>query len=804
MRKVLPLDGWGVTETGRDDWLPAPVPGTVHEALLAAGRIPDPHLGTNEDDVQWVGERDWTYRCAFDLPDGFGGAPSVALCLDGLDTFATVTLNGSEILVCDNMFVPHRVDVRDRLRPTGNELEISFQSAWRRGKERESAGGVLGDWSTGDASRMWVRKAGYHYGWDWGPTLITAGPWQAVRLEAYDAAITSVTCPIEVTEDLTRASVPVRVGLDTAEREGLTLRAELSGPDGALLAKTDAGLDEELSFDVVRPRLWWPRGHGAADRYRLTVTVLRDGAELDRRELHVGIRRVRLVQEPLDGHDGTGFHFEINNRPVFCGGANWIPADSFTPRITAGRYRDLLTAAADANLAMIRVWGGGIYEPDLFYDLCDELGLTVWQDFMFACGQYPAPDWMTASVAAEAEAAVARLQHHPSIVLWCGNNEDYSLAREEGRYPVTEESAFPARAYYEELLPAIVAAADPHTPYWPGSPYPDEDTRGDQHIWDVWHGEQARYQDYARFPARFVSEFGMQSFPAPETLDACIPVDERHLGSRTLEHRNKAVDGPRRLASYVADNFGATAELDAYRYRTQLVQAEAMTCAIHAWRRQWQGAGRRVVSGALAWQLNDCWPAISWALIDHLGFRKPAYYAIRRALAPVAIGLADGGTAWAVNDTPHDLSAELVVEIAGLNASGAEVVHRAPCLLPAGRAVELGTIPHLPADVVIQARLEADTTVLAGHTRWPEPHREHPLADPDLQVTVLDQNAIRLTARRPAKGVWVPAPRSVAWSDNLVDLLPGRPRTLTGQDIAGAVPRIEHLAGSIPKSVPKS
>jgi len=798
MLKALPLDRWHVAEADSDDWLPATVPGTVHEALLTAGRIPDPHAARHEHDVQWVGERDWTYRCVFDLPSGFTGVPSVALCLDGLDTFATVTLNGSEILVSDNMFVPHRVEVRDLLRPAGNDLEISFQSAWRRGKEREAAGGVLADWSTGDASRMWVRKAAYHYGWDWGPTLITAGPWQAVRLEAYDAAITSVTCPIEVAEDLAWATVPVVVGLDAVRPERLTVRAELSDPEGVLLAKTDTAVGDELSFDVSRPRLWWPRGHGTADRYRLTVTVLHEGVELDRREVRVGIRRAALVREPLEQHDGTGFHFEINNRPVFCGGANWIPADSLTPRITAQRYRELLTAAADANLTMIRVWGGGIYEPDLFYDLCDELGLLVWQDFMFACGQYPAPAWMSESVRAEAEAAVARLQHHPSIVLWCGNNEDYSLAKEDGRYPDGDDDAFPARVFYEQLLPEVVAAADPHTPYWPGSPYPDEDTRGDQHVWGVWHHDQAPYQDYGRFPARFVSEFGMQSFPAPETLDACLPDDERHLGSDTLAHHNKAVDGPRRLDRYVAENLRSAATLDAYRYQTQLVQAEAMTYALHAWRRQWQGPGRRVVSGALVWQLNDCWPAISWSLIDHLGFRKPAYYALRRALAPVAVGLARGVTggveAWAVNDTPHDLSAELVVETAGLAEDTTEVVHRVSCLLPAGRAVELGAIAELSAGAVIQAHLETDATVLARHTLWPEPFKDHTLADPNLLVTALDQNSIRLTAHRPAKGVWVPAPRSVGWQDNVVDLLPGRPRTLTGKDIADAAPRVEHLA----------
>jgi beta-mannosidase len=331
------------------------------------------------------------------------------------------------------------------------------------------------------------------------------------------------------------------------------------------------------------------------------------------------------------GEAGRSFHFEVNGREVFVGGANWIPDDNLLNRISPARYRERVALAAAANMVMLRVWGGGIYEDDAFYDACDELGVLVWQDFLFACGLYPAHASFLQSVEAEARAAVLRLRHRASLALWCGNNEDYTLAETMGVYgPGKDLARFDARALYEELLPAICAELDPGRPCWPGSPYSSttegqlnsqDPTVGDRHSWEVWHQLMLPHDQYAKVGARFVSEFGMQSHPSMAVLEASIPAEERFAGSRTLQWHNKASspvgsDGHRRLAVYSADSLRLPGTLEGEVYATQFVQAEAMRHAYEAFRGRWQHAGARACGGALVWQLNDCWPVTSWALVD--------------------------------------------------------------------------------------------------------------------------------------------------------------------------------------------
>jgi beta-mannosidase len=778
-------------------WLPAQVPGTIHQDLLAAGRIPDPFVGRNEREVQWVGEADWLYRCDFDLPAEQLAADALDLCCDGLDTFATVLLNGVEVLAADNMFVPWRVPIKQILRPGRNELAILFESAWRRGKALESAHGVGIVWNT-DASRVHVRKAQYHYGWDWGPCLITAGIWRSIRIEAYDSRIAELHAPPLIADDLQQATLPITVRVAPAQPD-LLVRLALLDPGGATVAAATATLEDGVarhSLRIDRPQLWWPRGYGEQPLYRLEATLERDGQALDRQAQRIGLRRLRLVQEPFADEPGSSFVFEINHTPIFCGGANWIPADSFTPRITAERYRRWLRAAADANMVMLRIWGGGIYEEGVFYDLCDELGLLVWQDFMFACGIYPAYDTFQASVRAEAEANLLRLRHHPSIALWCGNNEDYSIALANGLYdagfdgdPLT--TGFPARQIYERLLPEICAALDPTRPYWPGSPWlgadPGDPTQGDRHTWDVWHGAMAPYQDFPQYGGRFVSEFGMQAAPDRATIESFAPPEERYAQSRTLEWHNKAPDGPRRLAVYLSDTLRVGDDLESYIYATQLVQAEALGAAYRGWRRRWSGPGRYAVAGALVWQLNDCWPVTSWAIIDYALRCKPAYYTIRRELAPLALGLARQGSdaeLWAVNATEQPVTAVLHLSAWKLDGTQTAVAQRSVTLDP-NRATELG-LAELPLDetTVLAARLSVDDAVVARAALWPEPFKYLTLPDPGLELAVERDETLRISVQRPAKGVWLHAGDGVEWSDNMLDLFPDETRVLRAAGIA--------------------
>jgi len=551
--------------------------------------------------------------------------------------------------------------------------------------------------------RVYVRKAGYNYGWDWGPCLLTAGPWRGIRLEAYTARLADLHCPAEVAPNLSTAALPVAIELAGDLPAGLTIQLTLHGPDGEQLGSRQLTADAALvqsQFALTDPQLWWPRGHGAQPLYRLTATLSRDGVELDRREVRVGLRRLRLIHEAVGGEAGQSFLFEINNAPIFCGGYNWIPADSFPPRVTPQQYRDWLQLAAEGNTAMLRVWGGGYYEEDAFYDGCDELGILVWRDFMFACGIYPAHPEYLESVRQEAVAAVRRLRQHPSLVIWCGNNEDYQIA---GRtYDPTQttdlaQSAFPAREIYERLLPEVCAALDPARPYWPGSPYggtnPNDPTIGDRHVWDIWHGAMAPYQDYPKYRSRFVSEFGMASPASHAAIEEFAAPEERYPESRTFDHHLKAAGGQRRIASYLADNLRHPTDLDGYVFSTQLVQSEALAAGVRGWRREWRGPGSYGCSGALVWQLNDCWPVTSWAVVDYRLRPKPAYYVLKREFQLVTIGMAatEGGVAvWAVNGTGAPLTA--ILHLAGWTLRGEQrnVEEREITLLPY-RATELGT-----------------------------------------------------------------------------------------------------------------
>lgn len=797
-----------------DGWLPATVPGTVHQDLMAAGRIPDPFYGRNELDVQWVGEADWLYRCDFEVAAAWLAEGAVDVCFDGLDTFATVFLNGVEVLSSDDMFLPQRVRIEKVLRPGTNGLHVLFESAHRRGREREQQHGRMRVWN-GDTSRVYVRKAQYQYGWDWGPCLITAGIWQTARLEAYALRIADVHCPAVVSPDLKQAHLPVRLELQSAAGDrppaGMHVELRLFGPSGERVDLAHLPVDDHIlehTFEVTLPLLWWPNGYGDQPRYRLEVELRRHADVLDRREVRLGLRRLRLVQEPLDGEPGTTFLFEVNNTPIFCGGANWIPADSFPPRVSAKRYRALLELAAQANMVMLRVWGGGIYESDAFYDLCDELGLLVWQDFMFGCGQYPATPEFQARVREEAEAVVRRLRHHPCVALWCGNNEDYQLAHSIGVYQPDFQgdfaaTAFPARALYERVLPEVCATLDPTRPYWPGSPFggPDanDPTLGDRHTWDVWHGPMADYHDYPRFAGRFVSEFGMQALPALETIESVTPAPERYPESRTVEHHNKAGEGSRRLAVYLSDNFRVPCDLPDAIYLTQLLQAEALAAAYRGWRRRWAGIGRYGTAGALVWQLDDCWPVTSWAIVDSALRPKPAYFVVRRELAPIVLGLArsrNGMDAWAVNGSLAEVPVELELRAWSLEGERLKSDRRAASLAP-NRSSELGSFEPgrgTDAAVVVGARLlSADGSVLARAALWPEPFKYHRFPDPGITLERLPDERLHVRAVRPAKGVWLAAGDRVRWSDNLLDLLPEDEQRLHAPGLGSADVRLRWL-----------
>ncbi len=657
-------------------WLPVDVPGDVHTALIAAGRIPHPFLDRNELECRWIEDREWWYRVNFDGPaEPLHADERLILVFDGLDTFATIWLNGVELGTSANMFREARFDVTPGLRMgTTNTLALCFD------RPLDHAGDVIAlPDSAWMPPRVAMRKAQFGYGWDWGPRLPTVGIWRPVHLRRQRGAVISgvdfCTCAIDQTSG--HALVSVVVEAEQFNAGGpcsavITLGAATGARPIAEQTITLSGAGTSLHgtayMRVESPRLWWTHDLGDPALYCLEVCLMCQEATLDRVVRQVGIRTLTLDQSPDQEEPGTRFfRFVLNGVSIFARGTNWIPADSFVGAIGPDRYRRLLTLARDGNNTMLRVWGGGIYEHDAFYDECDRLGMLVWQDFMFACAAYPEDDAMAHEVDAEARYQIRRLRTHPSLALWCGNNENQWI--HGMRHWQQPDLPTPGDLYYGTVLPRAVAELDGHTAYWPGSPFGGSDHNsmddGDRHNWDVWHGQRPRrfgeqppgdhtpegvsYLNYAWDMGRFISEFGMHAAPVYETLRRNIPADQLFHHSPAMDHHNK--DNPKDKGdNLMMATTGLPRDLGEYIDFSMMAQAEGLKFGVEHYRRRFPHC-----AGSLVWQLNDCWPVLSWSVVDYYGFGKAGYYYLKRAYAPIIATfkvLDDGGVQlWITNNS---------------------------------------------------------------------------------------------------------------------------------------------------------
>ncbi|KAJ7476843.1 glycoside hydrolase, partial [Mycena galericulata] len=845
--------------TAIDRWKAAQAyPSEIHVELLKSGAIPDPYLGFNENKVQWIGKVEWLYKCTFDFAADSKETHALLEFL-GLDTLCDVYLNGEQILVADNMFQTHVVSLDvSSLRPQ-NTLLLHFKSAHLLAKELEAQMGVVraGSTNLGDPSRVYVRKAQYDWRWDWGPELMTCGPYRPITLKTYTARIAEVQPHALLSEDNV-PSLKVDITLAGTLDPALvaSLRIVLSNTEKKVLKSQEVPVAGAINASAVAWDLagtvepWWPVGYGVQHLYTVSVLLLDvHGQTLDSSTTRVGFRRVQLVQEPLEEPDqygtGTTFLFEVNGVRMFMGGSNWVPADNFLTTIAPERYRAWLTLLRDGNQNMVRLWGGGVYEPDVFYDTCDELGILVWQDFQFACGVYPAHDTFVASVRKEAEDNVRRLRHHPALALFCGNNEDYQMVLQWG-----DVKDFPAIKIYEEVLPDVVGTltGPQPVPYHRGSPYGGkgwdtaDPTVGDVHQWNIWGGKEFPYQDYVKLGGRFVSEFGIPSHPAMKTIEYWMDgagAEEWHAQSALMAQRCRAGSFERRFAILMNDGFRVTEDLATYVYNTQLMQSEAVSYAYQVWRRKWGGRGKEYTAGVLVWQLNDCWPVTSWAIADYFLRPKPVYFTIARQLATFSVNIMRTVTKNRANDRPPQYyefgnfqSYGATLEIWGTNASltarAAQLeIHcvdlksrwrwthtetHAVTLLP-NQATELLTLPcpgpppeiavapptgdaqfTTTHSVVVGARLldAASGAVLARFADWPQPFRfVEPalLRDPGLAVAVdKDKETVTVRAERPVKGLVLSAVgegEDVRWSDNALDVMPGDPQVVVARGLAG-------------------
>ncbi|KAF9247262.1 glycoside hydrolase family 2 protein [Melanogaster broomeanus] len=840
--------GWSFSQVGggqgtKDgEWLPvSEFPTTVHVELLKLKRIPDPFLGLNEWEVQWVGEAEWAFKNTFVVTETDLAATNADLVFDGLDTFATVTLNGQEILNTENQFITYRASVKPLLSVGPNDLVITFASAFKKGREIEKVNGKYHLWN-GDSSRLHVRKAQYNYGWDWGPILMTVGPWKPISLHTYDVYLADLDIRSVVSESL---DVKVTVDLSLSDKSSGSASVTLRDPRGAVVhtekyLKVEFGrAHAEFNFSSGELDLWYPVQYGNQPIYTIEViTSDANGTVCDSRTETVAFRRVRVVEEPLIDQPGKTFLFEVNNLRIFCGGSNWIPGDSFLTTMTTERYRAWLQLLIDGNQNMVRVWGGGIYEADAFYDICDVL---VWQDFMFGCGQYPAYDSFLKLVEIEAEQNVKRLRCHPSVVIFAGNNEDYQLAESIGIVDYSDETSdfrktkFPARHIYERTLPSIVSKYC-DVQYRRSSPYSapgivtTDKTVGDLHQWNVWHGSQEPWHNWDILAGRFVSEFGMEGYPNIRTVDHWLGGDqsERYPQSRLNNNHNKADGFERRLELYLVENFKHSFDMESYVYYTQVMQAETLASAYRLWRRNWRGKGREYTAGALVWQINDCWPTTSWAIVDYFLRPKPAYFTIARELRPFTVGMtrkekktaADELSAacftietvleiWGTNSTLTEKKAKLEVTSFDLHSTWTDKFTK-DVILAANSSTEFfsGQLPgqpirtklsDVPRTIIVSARLlDESGTVLGRHSNWPEPFKFikfPPIKDLGLLVkTGSNGESVELSSQKPIKGIVLDVVGAdVKWSDQAIDLIPDDPQVIKAVGLKGRDVRVRFL-----------
>jgi beta-mannosidase len=768
MLQATPLtEGWVLRHPeGAGGALPAGVPGCVHTDLLAAGLIPDPFLGRNETEVAWVGRREWTYE-----RDLVAGSPheQTDLVFDGLDTVAEILLDGRPLGRTRNMHRSYRFDVTG----LSGRLTVRFASAYT---EAEAVRGRLGERPGAYAEPyQYVRKMACSFGWDWGPTLVTAGIWRPVRLEHWSTARLARVRPLVTVEEgtglvellvdveRTRVEAPLTV---EARVGGVTARAPLDGTGGTVRLR------------VPDAALWWPRGYGRQALYDVELTLLHGRTPLDVWRRRVGFRTVALDTCP-DAH-GTGFTLVVNGERLFARGVNWVPDDVFPSRVSRERYRTRLRQAADAGVDLVRVWGGGIYESEDFYDACDELGLLVWQDFPFACAAYPEEQPLRGEVEAEARENVARLMPHPSLALWNGNNENLWGFRDWGWEPGLAGDSW-GEGYYLGLLPRVVAETDPTRPYTAGSPWsgswdrhPNDPAHGTHHSWEVWNRED--YADYRLSAPRFVAEFGWQAPPAYATLRRALPGEDLAPDSPGMLHHQKAEDGNGKLRRGLERHFPVPdGDFDRWHYLTQINQARAVAAGIEHWRSHWP-----VCAGTVLWQLNDCWPVTSWAAIDGDGREKPLYHELRRLYADRLLTFQERDGALvlaAVNQGAERWAAPLVLRRMSVDGT---VLDRTGTALAAGRRavavveVPAGLVPAGPKEFLV-----ADADGLRA-LRFPAPDRDIPYPAPEFDVALVP-GGIAVTARTLVRDLLLQADRldPAARADRgPVTLLPGERVTI--------------------------
>jgi beta-mannosidase len=793
---------WVFKEFGSEEELTAVVPGCVHTDLINNEKIPDPFIGLNELDLQWIDSKDWVYRKEFEVSESFVSETKQELVCEGIDTVSTLKLNGREIGKTENMFRRYIFDLSGVLEKGKNILEVHLHSptAYAEAESQKIDHEIPGSeyhWNSGEeriTHRNQIRKAQYQFGWDWAPCLITSGIWKDIFIVAQSSpAIRALTSEVKLTEG--QGELHLDLFLDLPQEQDFECEFVLKSPDNQELLKSSEQYSSPVGemkikqvLNVENPQLWYPNGYGDQPLYELTVSVKHGNEILDSVSRKIGFREFELVTEPDE--IGESFYFKVNGIPVYAKGANWVPADSFPSRLVTLGYRRLIQEAANANMNMLRVWGGGIYEHDAFYELCDEYGIMVWQDFMFACCAYPGSNDFLRNVADEARYQVRRLKSHASLTLWCGDNENVNVAKVWKRSE--EHGKLLAEDYrkLQEALALICREEDPSGIYRASSPWPGSLDRGDEHFWAVGQNRVGA-SEYLNVIPRFCSEFGFQGFPDYHTLEEVIAPESMNISSPEMEnHQRKRPHWNGLLLDYICSEYWLPDSLSKIALASQLQQAEAIKLGVEHWRRN-----KPRNMGALYWQFNDCWQCISWAGIDYRLRRKALQYFAVKFFAPVLLSMEKKDDAVDVclsSDVNRKQDGLVLCEVWSTNG---ELLYKVemPFELDPLKAQKIQSIPmeKILADgitkekVIIRSRLlnceyYSENTLLLVAPKYLR------LTDPKLKVTALE-DTIELTADKPTLSVYLFDKSGKAeFSDNFFHVFPNEKVVVKTQNLDGS------------------
>ncbi len=802
----------------QSSWLPATVPGDVHLDLLSNKKIPDPFYRDNEAKLQWIENADWEYRTTVPVPQGFIQRKKIDLVFDGLDTCARVYLNGTLILTSDNMFRTYRVPVKENVKAGPNQLLVIFPSPIRCAAKIAAEDKWRPDTHTQE--RWYIRKAAYEYGWDWGPRFVTSGIWKPVRFEGWDRArISDLNIRQQDVKPQSAhilAEVEVTSMADTHASVMVSYAVGGTHASSSVETELHPGVNHiTLPFTIDHPELWYPAGYGTQPIYTFHAEVKSAGAVEDTREVRTGLRSAVLLRQPDKW--GRSFAFVVNGIPVFAKGANVIPFDSFPNRVTDENLRYILQSAKNANMNMVRIWGGGYYETQKFYELCDELGIMVWQDFMFGNPWQPGTYSFKQNVKAEVIDQLKRLRNHPSIVLWCGNNEQESNFTQDTRKVSPEAKVQMWEDYltvFSGIIPSEVARLDPATAYWPSTPSADyEETKdrnyrvledgddaagnyesGDAHDYSIWDSPvtlpKVPFSAEEDRHYRFVSEYGFQSFPDLRTLDAyTLPADRVSTATPVMMAHQKAVagegtvDGYATMHAYMRQYYGEPKDLPSLVYASQVLQAEAIKVIAEHLRRD-----RPRAMGSLYWQLNDCWPGMSWSSIDYYGRWKALQYYARRFYAPLLVSSrVKDGTLFihVVSDKTVPTTATLRLSIFKFNGTFVSKAAKQVIIPPLSSQIymQLPVIRLLQGnsgeDVFSVMELSVENQPVSTNIAYFSPTKQVHLLPAHINSQLTGSAGsynLHLSSKVLARSVYVSfAAGHVKLSDNYFDLLPGEP-----------------------------